>query len=126
MLSSAAQMAAVKARLLVVGGDGSVSVEQAGMSQSRRARNRRYYLKRKERLKASEKAGNKTDSDVHRGLKWQHMPGRGKGNKKLTFALFKRGEWPPKGWHVPAKLEGGDLMMLLHERACMNERRAKR
>jgi hypothetical protein len=65
------------------------------------------------------------DATTHRGLRWQHMPGRGQG-KKLTFALFRAGEWPPIGWHVPAKIEGGDLMMLLHERACMNERRAKR
>lgn len=66
-----------------------------------------------------------SSSSVHRGLMWQHMPSSRDANKRLVFALFKRGQWPPAAWRVPAHLQGGDLMMLLHERACMNERKPK-
>jgi len=57
---------------------------------------------------------------THRGLSWQHLPGRA-GGKKATFALFKRGMWPPPAWRVPRELTGGPLMMLLHERACAGQ-----
>lgn len=53
---------------------------------------------------------------VHRGLMACHMPGR-RVSKQATFALFKRGMWPPKAWKVPAHLEGGELLMMLQERA---------
>ena len=71
---------------------------------------------------ADEKGANET---THRGLSWRHMPGR-PGSKKLTFAAFRRGMWPPREWRVPAHLTGGELLMVLQERACMNERKGGR
>ena len=59
---------------------------------------------------------------TYRGLSWQHMPGR-PGSKKLTFAAFKRGLWPPREWRVPKELTGGELLMFLQERACMGQER---
>ena len=92
----------------------------------RQARNRRYYLKRKARKarKASESVLKASESDggaaveTHRGLAWYHMPGR-RESKRMTFALFKRDQWPPANWKVPARLRGAELMLLLHERASL-------
>lgn len=58
----------------------------------------------------------------HRGLNWTHMPGR-PGSKMLTFAMFSKGLWPPRQWRVPKDLEGGALLMLLQERACLGQSR---
>lgn len=57
------------------------------------------------------------DETTHRGLKACHMPGARAGSKKMTFALFKRNLWPPKAWKVPPGLVGGELLMMLQERA---------
>lgn len=69
---------------------------------------------------SAEKRG--TDATLHRGLRWQHMPGR-PGGKMATFALFRRGLWPPRQWRVPKELEGGALLLVLHERACAGQER---
>jgi hypothetical protein len=55
----------------------------------------------------------------HRGLRVEDMPGRTGWERRSTFALFKRGEWPPLHWHIPAKLEGAELREMLMERAVM-------
>lgn len=68
------------------------------------------------------RAGHET---THRGLSWQHMPSNRDANKKMVFAMFRLKQWPPRKWQVPGHLEGGELMMMLHERACMNERKPK-
>lgn len=62
--------------------------------------------------------GKPDDHETHRGLRACHMPGR-KGSKQMTFALFKRGIWPPAAWKVPSGLVGGELLMMLQERACL-------
>lgn len=70
--------------------------------------------------------GKKTgDATTHRGLNWTHMPGR-PGGKQATFALFRRNLWPPRQWHVPKELEGGELLMLLQERACLGQAAKKK
>ena len=56
---------------------------------------------------------------VHRGLRLEDMPGRTGWERRSTFALFKRGEWPPLHWHIPAVLEGAELREMLMERAVM-------
>ena len=58
------------------------------------------------------------DETTHRGLKACHMPGR-RESKQMTFSLFKRNLWPPKVWKVPPGLVGGELLMMLQERASM-------
>jgi hypothetical protein len=62
---------------------------------------------------------------VHRGLRVEDMPGRTGWERRSTFALFKRGEWPPLHWHIPAVLEGGDLRARLLERAAMYQPKRK-
>lgn len=69
--------------------------------------------------------GKKGGDETYRGLQACHMPGR-RGNKQMTFSLFKRGMWPPKTWKVPAGLVGGELLMLLQERSCMGLEGKKR
>lgn len=56
---------------------------------------------------------------VHRGLRLEDMPGRTGWERRSTWALFKRGQWPPLHWHIPVKLAGDDLRALLMERAAM-------
>jgi len=65
----------------------------------------------------------KDDHETYRGLKACHMPGARSGSKQMTFALFKRNLWPPAVWKVPPGLVGGELLMLLQERSCMNLRK---
>jgi hypothetical protein len=62
---------------------------------------------------------------VHRGLRLEDMPGRTGWERRSTFALFKRGEWPPLHWHIPATLEGAELREMLMERAVMYKPRGK-
>lgn len=59
-----------------------------------------------------------TGTGWHRGLRACHMPGR-KDSKQMTFAMFKRGMWPPKVWKVPGHLVGGELLMMLEERCAV-------
>lgn len=73
-----------------------------------------------ETLAAVEK---KAGDETHRGLKACHMPGARSGSKQMTFALFKRNLWPPAVWKVPPGLVGGELLMMLQERSCMNLRK---
>jgi hypothetical protein len=61
----------------------------------------------------------------HRGLRLEDMPGRTGWERRSTFALFKRGEWPPLHWHIPATLEGAELREMLMERAVMYKPRGK-
>ena len=56
---------------------------------------------------------------LHRGMRVEDMPRRTGRERRSTFALFMRGEWPPLHWHIPAKLEGTDLREMLMERAVM-------
>jgi hypothetical protein len=65
----------------------------------------------------------KDDHETYRGLKACHMPGARSGSKQMTFALFKRNLWPPAVWKVPPGLVGGELLMMLQERSCMNLRK---
>lgn len=58
-------------------------------------------------------------SSVHRGLRSEDMPGRTQWERRMTFAVFRRGEWPPRHWKIPATLEGIDLREMLVERAAM-------
>jgi hypothetical protein len=60
-----------------------------------------------------------------RGLRVEDMPGRTGWERRSTFALFKRGEWPPLHWHIPAVLEGGDLRARLLERAVLYQPKGK-
>lgn len=62
---------------------------------------------------------------LHRGLRVEDMPGRTGWERRSTFALFKRGEWPPLHWHIPAKLEGAELREMLMERAVMYRPKGK-
>lgn len=69
------------------------------------------------------KVEKKDDHETYRGLKACHMPGARSGSKQMTFALFKRNLWPPAVWKVPPGLVGGELLMMLQERSCMNLRK---
>ncbi len=71
----------------------------------------------------SAKVEKKDDHETYRGLKACHMPGARSGSKQMTFALFKRNLWPPAVWKVPPGLVGGELLMMLQERSCMNLRK---
>jgi len=68
----------------------------------------------------------KDGDETYRGLKACHMPGARSGSKQMTFALFKRNLWPPAVWKVPPGLVGGELLMLLQERSCMNLRKKEK
>lgn len=61
----------------------------------------------------------------HRGLRFEDMPGRTEWERRSTWALFKRGEWPPLHWHIPVKLEGAALREMLMERAVMYKPKPK-
>lgn len=69
--------------------------------------------------------GVKADLGLHRGLRIEDMPGRTGWERRSTWALFKRGEWPPLHWHIPAKLEGVELREMLMERAAMYQPKPK-
>lgn len=79
----------------------------------------------KKSMEPPAKQGNLTQMEpqrievVHRGLRLEDMPGRTGWERRSTFALFKRGEWPPLHWHIPAVLEGAELREMLMERAVM-------
>lgn len=60
---------------------------------------------------------------VHRGLTVEMMPGRTGWERRMTWSLFKRGEWPPKEWRIPAGLEGEALVRVLGERASKSRSR---
>lgn len=62
---------------------------------------------------------------VHRGLTVDMMPGRTSWEKRMNWSLFTRGEWPPKGWRIPAELEGEALVAALAERAFKSKPRGK-
>lgn len=62
---------------------------------------------------------------LHRGLRLADMPGRTGWERRSTFALFKRGEWPPLHWSIPSKLEGAELREILMERAVMYRPKGK-
>lgn len=53
---------------------------------------------------------------IHRGLTVADMPGRYATDRKLTFAAFRHGQWPPARWNIPAHLEGAELVMWIEER----------
>lgn len=61
----------------------------------------------------------------HRGLRIEDMPGRTGWERRSTWALFKRGEWPPLHWHIPSALEGEALREMLMERAVMYKPKVK-
>lgn len=63
---------------------------------------------------------------IHRGLTWEDMPGKDPMIKRLTFATFRRAQWPPPNWKVPSHLEGPDLKILIEERLAMNRRKLGR
>lgn len=69
------------------------------------------------------KVEKKGGDETYRGLKACHMPGARSGSKQMTFALFRRNLWPPAVWKVPPGLVGGELLMMLQERSCMNLRK---
>lgn len=60
---------------------------------------------------------------VHRGLTHEDMPGRWQDERRLTFAAFRRGQWPPPTWGVPEHVEGDDLRAMIEERRAMNRRK---
>lgn len=89
-------------------------------------RHRGKWTRHKTGLETPATVGKRAGHETrHRGLSWRHMPSNRDANKRMVFALFRHNQWPPRKWQVPAHLEGGDLMMMLHERACMNERKPK-
>lgn len=63
----------------------------------------------------------------HRGLRVEDMPGRTNWERRMTWALFRRGEWPPPHWEIPTRLEGGDLRRRLADQAarCRPKKRRK-
>lgn len=61
----------------------------------------------------------------HRGLRLEDMPGRTGWERRSTWALFTRSEWPPLHWHIPASLEGPALREMLMERAVMYKPKVK-
>jgi hypothetical protein len=62
---------------------------------------------------------------VHRGLTVEMMPGRTGWERRMTWSLFRRGEWPPKEWRIPADLEGPALASALGERAFKSKPRGE-
>ena len=58
-------------------------------------------------------------AEVHRGLTRADIVGRTEMERGLRWALFKRGEWPPAVWNIPAKLEGVALLQMIEERSAM-------
>lgn len=60
---------------------------------------------------------------VHRGLTYEDMPGRWQDERRLTFAAFRRDQWPPLTWGVPQHVEGDDLRAIIEERRAMNRRK---
>jgi hypothetical protein len=55
---------------------------------------------------------------MHRGLTVADMPGKA-GERQMRFALFKRGQWPPRQWRVPVALAGVGLLQMIEERCAM-------
>lgn len=49
----------------------------------------------------------------HRGLTWEDIPGRNREQKKMRFAEFKRGQWPPANCKLDARLQGKDCLAAL-------------
>lgn len=62
---------------------------------------------------------------LHRGLRVEDMPGRTGWERRMTWSLFRRGEWPPKEWRIPAELEGAALAEALGERAFKSKPRGE-
>lgn len=56
---------------------------------------------------------------THRGLRRSDLVARTELERGLRWALFKRGEWPPQVWNVPAALEGVALLQMIEERSAM-------
>lgn len=79
----------------------------------------------KEKTAGTEPPPAKGTGGVHRGLRLEDMPGRSAWQRRMTFAMFKRRQWPPHHWHIPATAEGVVLRELLMERAAKSVEPAK-
>lgn len=56
---------------------------------------------------------------THRGLGWRDMLGKTLQVKRMNFALFCRGMYPPVVWRIPDHLEGPALKLMMEERSAM-------
>lgn len=65
-------------------------------------------------------------NQTHRGLTWEHMPGRCITARKMNFACFKIGQYPPPSWRIPAHLEGPALLLMIEERQAMSRSAASK
>lgn len=94
-------------------------------AKERAARMEPAASRRNDETRMANDEGRKGNPMEHRGLRLEDMPGRTGWERRSTFALFKRGEWPPLHWHIPAKLEGAELREMLMERAVMYRPKGK-
>lgn len=70
-------------------------------------------------MAASELKKPKPVEQTHRGIMRSDIVARTEIERGLRWALFKRGEWPPAVWNVPATLEGVALLQMIEERSGM-------
>lgn len=82
--------------------------------QKKRARDARYYAKRKASKnvelpsqKRAESVGRQGRDEVFRGITWRDVPGRDEAARKMRFSLLKRGDW--SGYKSCQYLEGEAL-----------------
>lgn len=94
-------------------------------AKERAARMEPAASRRNDETRMANDEGRKGNPMEHRGLRIEDMPGRTGWERRSTFALFKRGEWPPLHWHIPVKLEGAALREMLMERAVMYKPKPK-
>ena len=71
------------------------------------------------RQNPKKKAGGIDRVEEHRGLRRSDIVGRTEFERGLRWSLFKRGEWPPAAWKIPATLEGVALLQMIEERSTM-------
>lgn len=93
------------------------AIEAAILDQRRekkRARDAKYYAKRKASKSVelstqtrTESVGRQGKDEVFRGITWRDVPGRDEAARKMRFSLLKRGDW--RGYKSCQFLEGDAL-----------------